>query len=191
MFFRHYTELNLCKISDFMEYFSTDKPGYGWCDYVVSRLQIQFDTTLTNKGQISPSLSHLPDNIPCKLNMYEFGFECEYVMQESAAAFRKVYTFSFVLMHIHKCMSLLPCTARSCQQGQGPVNKYYRSTCFDEGAADWGINNISRPFFKDQFTDHGGWDIIPLFSLKICKLPSDKLAFPKKQRENVPLFLWE
>lgn len=74
MFFRHYTQLNLCKISDFMEYFPTDKPGYRRGDYVVSLLQSQFDTTLIDKRQISISLPHLPDYIPYKLTTYEFGF---------------------------------------------------------------------------------------------------------------------
>lgn len=81
---------------------------------------------------------------------------CGYVMQKPAAAFGKVCLFSFVCVHIHKCMSMLACTAQCCQQGHGLVNKYYRSTCFDEGATDWGANSFPRPFFKDQFTDRGG-----------------------------------
>lgn len=63
MFFRHYTDLNLHKISDFMEYSGTDKPGYRRCDYVVSLLWSQFDTTLINKTQISISLPRSPDYI--------------------------------------------------------------------------------------------------------------------------------
>lgn len=77
-------------------------------------------------------------------------------MQESAAAFSKVCVFFFLCVHIHKCMSMLACAARCCQQGHWLVNKYYRSTCFDEGAADRGVNSVPRPFFKDQFTGQGG-----------------------------------
>lgn len=78
----------------------------------------------------------------------------EYLVQESAAAFSKVCVF--LCVHIHKCMSMLACTAQCCQQGNWLVNKYYRSTCFDEGAKDQRVNSIPRPFFKDQFTGRCG-----------------------------------
>lgn len=188
MFFRHYTQLNLCKISDFMEYFPTDKPRYRRYDYVVSPVQSQFDSTLINKRQISISPTHFSDYILYKLTIWVFFWAANiWCRSQQQLSVRSVYFF-FLCVHIHKCMSMPACAARCCQQGHWLVNKYYRSTCFDEGAADRGVNSVPRPFFKDQFTGQGGWDIIPLFSLKICKLPSDKLAFTRKREKMCPGF---
>lgn len=156
---------------------------------MVSLLQCQFDTTLISIRQISVSLPHFPDYILYKLTIYEFGFWAAnmWCRSQQQPSVRSAYLF-FVCVHIYKCMSMLACAAQCCQQGHRLVNKYYRSTCFDEGAADRGANNVPRPFFKDQFTDRGGWDIIPLFSLKICKLPLDKLAFTRKREKMCPGF---
>lgn len=52
MFYRHDTQLNLCKISDFMEYFLSDEPEYRWCDYVVSYWLCSKDTTAVNKRRV-------------------------------------------------------------------------------------------------------------------------------------------
>lgn len=113
----------------------------------------------------------------------------EYAMLQQLSA-RSMFFLFFVCVHIHKCMSMLACAARCCRQGHRLVNKYYRSTCFDEGATDWGVNSVPRPFFKDQFTGRGGWDIIPLFSLKkYVNSPQTNWHLQEKERKCALVFV--
>lgn len=68
-------------------------------------------------------------------------------------------------VHIHKNMSVLASTAQRRQQGHRVVNKYYRSTCFDEGATDLSINSIPRPLFSRISSQASVDEILFPFSL--------------------------
>lgn len=86
----------------------------------------------------------------------------------------------YFCVHIHKCMRLLPRAAQCFQQGRRLVNKYYRSTCFDEGATDWGVNSVPQPLCYHR----GGWDIIPLFFMEFVNYLETAWHLQKKQKKT-------
>lgn len=174
-----------------MEYFPTDKPGYRHCDNVVWLLQSLVDNALINKRKKTDlSILHFTwlYSVLYKLGICEFGFGLQICEAEVSSSFTKVCIFSFVCVH-GTFMSIPAYAARHCQQGQRLVNKYYRSTCFDEEATGWGVNSNPRPFFKQQFTDHGGWDIYsPILSKKYVN-PLRQTGIYKNKRKCALVFV--